>query len=359
MASIHKREGARGPTYKVMFRDQVGRQVGKSFKRLEDARRFKASVEHDRPEDVTEGRVTLAQVLDEMRASTKWSTATLRQQDVYVRALLRSDPKLFEVEVGKLTSARLNAAIGKVDKPHVQKRCRVLVNQLLKHAGRPVLRVARDKTRAAKMERRADARERTLETAEVAALLEAMPERYRTMVTIMAYLGLRPGESYGLQLGDYDPVARTLTIRRAVSLGKVGPTKTGETRTIPVGGLGDLIEGHAKEYGVTEADAYLFTNPQGNVLHESTFRGIFAQALKDAGIPNNATPNSLRHHAVAWMIHRGANVLQVSKMLGHAKPSITMDVYAYLFNDSLGEIGAMLPTQLPLRSSGFGELPPK
>jgi integrase len=146
-----------------------------------------------------------------------------------------------------------------------------------------------------------------------------LPGRYRTMVTLMAWMGLRPGEAYGLQVQDFDPEAGTLKVQRAVSRGKVGPTKTGETRTLPLGGLADIVAGHIDAYGIRTPEAHLFTNDQGRIIHENTFRPIFTAAAKRAGIPNNVSPNSLRHHAAAFLIHRGASVLQVSKMLGHAK----------------------------------------
>jgi integrase len=204
----------------------------------------------------------------------------------------------------------------------------------------------KDMTRASKMSR-VKKSERPLETSEVEAILAAIPDRYRTMVTVMAYVGLRPGEAYGLQVQDFDPQSNTLTIQRAVSRGKVGPTKTGEHRTLPIGGLGDLVQGHIETLDVTsEPSTHLFTNQQGRVLHENTFVPLFKRAVKAAGIPNNVSPNSLRHHAAAWMIRRGANVLQVSRMLGHARPSITLDVYAYLFSDSLDAVAKILPSSV-------------
>lgn len=339
MASIQKRKGPRGTAYRVQYRDQLGHQAVRTFHTLADARAYKAKVEHLPPDDILSGRRSLDDVLQDMRATSTWSDATLRQQGVYVRALRQVDLDLMSVDVGKLTIPRLERALSSIEAPNMRKRCRTFLNQLLKHAGRPIIPARTVRTRADRMaiSRRA---ERPLETSEVEAILEYLPDRYRCMVTIMAYVGLRPGEAYGLQVQDFDSVADNLTIQRAVSRGKVGPTKTGETRTLPIGGLGDLVRGHIAEY---EPDEFLFTNGQARVLHENTFVPIFKRAAKTAGIPNSVSPNSLRHHAAAWMIRRGANVLQVSRMLGHARPSITLDVYAYLFSDSLDAVASILP----------------
>jgi integrase len=347
MASIQTRHGKRGKAYRVQYRDQVGHQAVRTFKTLADARAYKARVETNRPDDVIAGRVNLDQVLQDMRSQTSWSAATLRQQDVFRSALERVDPDLFKVDVGKLTVPRANQAVQGIAAPSMRKRSRVFLNQLLKHAGRAAIPGSTTKTRADRMDRdRMRSKERPLETSEVEAILNHIDPRYRTMITLMAYVGLRPGEAYGLQVQDFDPESNTLKVQRAVSRGKVGPTKTGENRTLPIGGLGDLLRGHIGEPSAATAalESHIFTNGQGRIIHENTFGPVFKRAVKAAGIPNQVSPNSLRHHAAAWMIGRGANVLQVSKMLGHARPSITLDVYSYLFQDSLDAVAKLLPS---------------
>ncbi len=354
MASIQVREGKRGKSYRVQYRDQVGHQAVRTFRTLADARAFRTRIEHSRPEDLVAGRITLAEVLEQMRETTSWSRATLLQQETCTRALERSDPEIFSVDVGKLTSARLERAVGAIEAPVVRKRSRVFLNQLLKRTGRPGLPARGIRTRADRMAE-SSKNDRPLDTAEVEAILAHIPDRYRTMVTLMAYVGLRPGEAYGLQVQDYDPVAKIVTIQRAVSRGRLGPTKTGQTRVLPIGALGDLVAGHIQSAELGElADAQLFTNGQGRIIHENTFVPIFKGAVKAAGIADPVSPNSLRHHAAAWMIHHGANVLQVSRMLGHARPSITLDIYAYLFSDSLDAVAAILPSPSPQPSLESG-----
>jgi integrase len=361
MASIVKRQGPRGTAYRVQYRDQVGHQAVKTFRTLADARAFRARIESNRPDNILAGRVSLTQVLEEMRERVgNWSPATLRQQGVFVRALETVDPDLFSIDVGKLTIARLERAVGGIGAPVMRRRCRVFLNQLLKQKGRPTIPARGIQTREDRMAAQKGS-ERPLETPEVEAILAHIDPRYRTMLTLMAYVGLRPGEAYGLQLQDFDPEAvdsegrprPTITIQRAVSRGRVGPTKTGESRTLPIGGLAELVQGHIEEYVAPDVGAtpHLFTNGQGRIIHENTFGAVFKRAVKAAGIPNQVSPNSLRHHAAAWAVHRGANVIQVSKMLGHSKPSITLDVYAYLFSDSLDAVAAILPSSLPVLPS--------
>ncbi|BCN42229.1 tyrosine-type recombinase/integrase [Prescottella equi] len=54
------------------------------------------------------------------------------------------------------------------------------------------------------------------------------------------------------------------------------------------------------------------------------------------------TPHDLRHTAASLAISAGANVKAVQKMLGHAKASMTLDVYADLFEDDLEAVAEAL-----------------
>ena len=47
--------------------------------------------------------------------------------------------------------------------------------------------------------------------------------------------------------------------------------------------------------------------------------------------------HDLRHYAVSRLIEQGANILLVSRIAGHAKPSVTLDVYAHLFAEGIEE----------------------
>jgi site-specific recombinase XerD len=62
------------------------------------------------------------------------------------------------------------------------------------------------------------------------------------------------------------------------------------------------------------------------------------------------SPNDLRHSAASFAIDQGANVYHVQRMLGHAKPSITLDVYGELWDDSMTALAKRLDSVI--RSSG-------
>ena len=62
---------------------------------------------------------------------------------------------------------------------------------------------------------------------------------------------------------------------------------------------------------------------------ESRDRGL-EPALKAAGLPKLRW-HDLRHIAASLLIAQGASVGHVSRLLGHANPSITLSIYAHAF----------------------------
>ena len=54
------------------------------------------------------------------------------------------------------------------------------------------------------------------------------------------------------------------------------------------------------------------------------------------------TPHDSRHSAASLAISAGANVKCVQRMLGHAKGSMTLDVYADLFDEDLDGVAGRL-----------------
>jgi integrase len=47
--------------------------------------------------------------------------------------------------------------------------------------------------------------------------------------------------------------------------------------------------------------------------------------------------HDLRHFAVSQLIAQGANILQISRIAGHADPGVTLSVYSHLMADGLAE----------------------
>ena len=84
---------------------------------------------------------------------------------------------------------------------------------------------------------------RLLGATEVATLAAALPERYRSLVIVAAYTGLRWGELAGLRVPDLDLLRRRLTVRSALVEAsgqdpQLGPPKSkASERTITLPGF--------------------------------------------------------------------------------------------------------------------------
>jgi integrase len=147
---------------------------------------------------------------------------------------------------------------------------------------------------------------------------------------------------------DFDMLRRRVNISRSVteSGGLVWSTpKSWERRSVPFpAALGDELA--ALMVG-KDRDALVFTDQRGGVLRNSNWRArVFAPAVTvcekaDESFPV-ITPNDLRHTAASLAISAGANVKALQRMLGHAKASMTLDVYADLFDTDLDAVAVEL-----------------
>jgi integrase len=176
---------------------------------------------------------------------------------------------------------------------------------------------------------------RFLNPAEVAGLADAIGPRYRALVLLGAYGGLRMGELAGLRRGRVDLLRGTVDIAEIVVEVRgqlyTGPPKTRAGRRT-VGLPRVVVEELAAHMGpVGPADAYVFTAEKGGVLRTSNFRiKVWLPAVRAAGLAP-LRPHDLRHTAVALWIAAGANPKEVSVRAGHTSVSFTLDRYGHLF----------------------------
>ena len=191
---------------------------------------------------------------------------------------------------------------------------------------------------------------RFLTPAEVARLADAIGPRYRALVLLAAYGGLRIGELAGLRRGRVNLVRGTVDVAEIVVevRGKlfVGPPKTrAGRRTIGLPqAVVDELAIHMGPLG--SADAHVFTSDKGGTLRTSNFRAkVWLPAVRAAGLAP-LRPHDLRHTAVALWIAAGANPKEVSVRAGHTSVSFTLDRYGHLFEGHDLELRDRLDTML-------------
>jgi integrase len=160
---------------------------------------------------------------------------------------------------------------------------------------------------------------------------------YAPLIQLLALTGLRVSEALALRWGDVDLLEGLLSVRH--SLGRDGAlgepkTKAGE-RDVPLRpGLVDLLL-QLKPLKASDED-FVFAGKSGKPLGYWNVRNRgFQKAVEKAGLDgNDLTIHDLRHAAASLYIASGLTPVDVAAVLGHANASITLKVYAHLFDRS-------------------------
>ena len=167
-------------------------------------------------------------------------------------------------------------------------------------------------------------------------------ERLGIAVVLALTTGMRRGEICGLRWSDVDLEAGALTVNHALAKSKKGGgyylkcPKTGEARTIPLPArtlalLREVRKDQLAGYKAIHAkapDSYVCGNcdPDCKPYNPAMLGKDFKAFCTMNGFDINL--HGLRHTFATLMISSGVDVRTVSSYLGHASPSMTLDVYA-------------------------------
>ena len=98
-------------------------------------------------------------------------------------------------------------------------------------------------------------------------------------------------------------------------------------------------------------EGYVFCQENGSPYEPRTYQDLFKRCVRQAGIPD-ANFHSLRHTFATRSLEQGMDVVTLSRLLGHANPSITLDKYGHALDDhkrvsvaKLGDIYSARPQQ--------------
>ncbi|WP_280243518.1 tyrosine-type recombinase/integrase [Nocardia abscessus] len=185
--------------------------------------------------------------------------------------------------------------------------------------------------------------------------------RFRTLVFVLSYTGIRFGEATALRPRDVDLERRRIRVSRSATYvageGIVETdTKNHTSRSVPVPLF--LAELLAADLDGREGAPVVFESRNGGHLPLGEFRWAFDQAVAVTGL-DGMVPHGLRHTAASLAISAGANIKVVQKMLGHKTATLTLDLYGHLFDDDLDPVadamnrGALAAAD-SLRTEGVG-----
>jgi len=173
--------------------------------------------------------------------------------------------------------------------------------------------------------------------------------RHADLVLTLAFTGLRWGEAIALTVADIEFLKRRISVHRnAVLVGQdfeVGQTKDKENRTVPA--AASVLSRLAARCDGRSASDLLFPARGGAYLKRpsSDSTGWFNRAVERAQV-QTITPHDLRHTCASLAVSAGANVLAVSRMLGHKDPSVTLRIYADLFDSDLDVVAVNLDAKI-------------
>lgn len=164
---------------------------------------------------------------------------------------------------------------------------------------------------------------------ELGALVDAMPQRYRLMVLLAAWCGLRFGELTELRGHDIDTKRGILRIRRAIAwvdsqpvIGK--PKSDAGTRDVAIPPhLLPAVREHLLAFGVGR-DGLLFPAARTNShMRPATLYKVFYPARDAAGRPDLRF-HDLRHTGAVLAAATGATLAELMGRLGHSTPGAAM-----------------------------------
>ena len=206
-------------------------------------------------------------------------------------------------------------------------------------------RIARNPCDGVRLPKRQHADRGYLTHAQVSALADAV-DRQPEVVRLLAYTGLRWGEMAALRVRDFDMLRRRVNVSRSVteSLGWCGvrrkPGSAARFRSrlhCRRAGRADGRQG-PRQSGVHRHARWVLRNSNWRA-RRSSLRCVSPQS--DEPFPS-ITPHDLRHMVASLAVSAGTNVKAVQRMLGHVKASMTLDVYADLFDADLDDVAVNL-----------------
>lgn len=188
-----------------------------------------------------------------------------------------------------------------------------------------------------------------LDAKQVRSLLSATTDdRLGALYHLASFTGVRQGELFALRWSDIDLDQGIIHIRRTLRWGNRdyefdSPKTAKSNRSVAISST--TVKALRKHRAMQSSEVIslgpswsqsnlVFTNTIGGPLRPQNFlRRDFKPALEQAGLPP-ITFHQLRHTAASLALAQGVPVVNVSAMLGHAGPHITLKIYAHILPGS-------------------------
>ena len=274
------------------------------------------------------------------REAPKVAPATRYAHESYVR--LRIGPQLGAIPIGELTALQLSSFFDGLSASGLAiatiRKYWSLLNRALDWAARHDVIPMNPMSRCDHPVRRADEQITEVERLSVNEIiriqseLEKEPLHWKCLLNLLLDTGLRVGEAVGLKWDDVSFRDRTVTVRRSICYTpKTGlverQPKANSFRTIDVSD--DVMICLLTMYCTRSTDSpYIWHQSKSPMpMHPSTPTHYLAHFKRRVGL-ERLYPHMLRHTFASTCITAGASITSVSKLLGHQKSSVTLDMYS-------------------------------
>jgi integrase len=202
---------------------------------------------------------------------------------------------------------------------------------------------------------------RVATVAQVAALAQAIHPRFRALVLVAAYAGLRWGELIGLRVKRVGLLHGRITVaEQATEIDghfTWAPPKTEAGRrtvTLPAVAAAALAE-HLSTYSQPGPEGLVFTSFEGGLLRRSNFnRRVWRPATRAAGL-KGLRFHDLRHTSATLSIAAGASTRELMARMGHSSAAALR--YQHVMAGRDAAIAAALD-ELIEAASTLAETPP-
>ncbi|HZY97740.1 MAG TPA: tyrosine-type recombinase/integrase [Candidatus Cybelea sp.] len=283
---------------------------------------------------------------------------------------LHLKPHLGAVSLRRLSAGDITTAYGKVRAKGLSGQSCLHTHRVLHAAleyGTKTLGWLRANPAAAVRSPKVTRKTAALDGNTVPILLEATKgTRFEYPVALTAMTGLRRGELLALRWSksvDFERrrliVAESLEETKILGLRFKAP-KSGKIRVLPLADVAvPLLRSHRarqdaerRRLGSRYHDNDLvFCNPDGTPWPPETFTKQFAQITRSIGMKGFRF-HDLRHAFATLTLKNGTSVNEVSQLLGHSSPVITLSTYAHVIEGVARDAVNVLANSLIRRPTG-------
>jgi integrase len=336
-----RRDGKAYSVYRARWYESDGRERSRTFDSRADAKAFEGKVRTLKRSSGLAQRATPARRRSlssrrsggsYMRSRTSSARRCSNYASVYNKHLLPriGHMRLRDLSVPTLMQLRADLEADGVGRQAVRKSLAVLQSILQRAVEWE--RIGSDPARSVRkppMRRDRAITPLTPETVR-AALLDQGRVRDATLVSVLAYAGVRPQEAVALRWRNVRK--NTLLIEQAVADGELKGQKTNRpprTVTLLVPLRENLAAWRTEQQPETD-EVFLFPSADGQPWREYNWRRrSFRPAARAAGV-EDPRPYDLRHSFASLLIHEGRHsIVEIAAQLGH-NPTTCLSTYAHV-----------------------------